>query len=258
MFNFGAAQSVEFLPDDDARAWVADGLRDWVTKLGRPAQTPRLLLDPPVAKPADLDALFELMCGVQAEIGQQDVEFTLLEMDGGSKPQIPAGFEPLGDPTGHMMHTFTRRDEIIVLAVPAIFRLPNLVLSSVARELGRIAAFLAGGHTVEPAEYEGDSELAAVVLGMGVWVANGAYIYENACCGGGCGIDLTSLRAGLSLPEACFALAIDCHRKGLSRRVAAKHLDPTQKAALKRNWSFVRKQPDLEALTAAPERAALS
>lgn len=255
MFNFGSAKSVEFLPDEEARAWVADGLRDLVAKLGEPATRPRLLLDAPVSKPADLDDLFALMCGIQEEIGQEDVEFMLLEMH--DKPELPPGFSPLGDPGGQLMHTFARKDELLVLAVPALFRVQDLVLASVARELGRIGIHRAGGHTVEPQEFEADAELAAIALGMGVWVANGSYVYENACCGGGCGIDLTSIRAGLSMPEACFALAIDAHRKGLSRRIAAKHLGATQKSALKRNWSHVAGQPDLKRLAPAPERTAL-
>lgn len=266
MFDFGSAKSIDFLPDDDARAWIADGLRDLLAKLGEPATRPRLLLDAPVSKPSDLDDLFALMCGVQEEIGQEDVEFALLEMDA-AKPDIPPGFVPMGDPGGQLMHTFARKpspgasntgDELLVLAVPAIFRVPELVLGSVARELGRIAVHLSGGHAVDPQDYEADAELAAVALGMGVWVANGAYVYENACCGGGCGIDLKSLRAGLSMPEACFALAIDAQRKGLSRRVAARQLEPTQKAAFKKSWSYVGSQPELRQLAPAPARAALS
>jgi hypothetical protein len=262
MFDFSSAKSVDFLPDDDARAWIADGLRDLLAKLGEPATRPRLLLDAPVSKPSSLDDLFSLMCGVQEEIGQGDVEFILLEMDG-AKPEIPPGFTPLGDPGGQLMHTFARPmanapDELLVLALPAIFRVQELVLASVARELGRIAIHIAGGHMVEPQDYEADAELAAVALGMGVWVANGAYVYENACCGGGCGIDLKTVRAGLSMPEACFALAIDAHRKGLPRRVAGRHLEPTQKAAFKKSWSYVGSQPELKQLAAAPTRAVLS
>lgn len=253
MFGLSSAASVEFLPSEDARAWVADGLRDHVARLGDPAHQPRLVTDTSVPKPRDLDDLFELMCGVQAEVGQADVELTLLELDPDDPPSRH-GYEPLGDATGHLLHTFTKRDELLVVAVPAIFRVAELVRASVARELGRIAIHRAGGHRVEPADYEGDAELAAVALGLGVWVANGAYVYENACCGGGCGLDLKSLRAGLSLPEACFGLAVDGQRRGISRRVVGKHLLPTQRAALKRSWSHVRKQP---ALTAGPIVAAL-
>jgi hypothetical protein len=253
MFGLSSAPSVEFLPPEDARAWVADGLRDHVARLGAPGRAPRLVTNTSIPTPRDLDDLFELMCGVQAEVGQADVELTLLELDPADPPSRH-GYEPLGDPTGHLVHTFVKQSELLVVAVPTIFRKAELVLASVARELGRIAVHRAGGHQVQPADREGDAELAAIVLGLGVWVANGAYVYENKCCGGGCGIDLGSIRAGLSLPEACFALAVDGHRRGISRRVVAKHLMPTQRAALKRSWGHVRKQP---ALTAASTVVAL-
>jgi hypothetical protein len=246
MFGSSAAPSVDFLPSEDARAWVADGLRDHAARLGDPARQPRLVTKPSNAKPRDLDDLFELLCGVQAEVGQADVELTLLELDP-EDPPSRHGYQPLGDPTGHLVHTFTKQGELLVVAVPAIFRVTELVLASVARELGRIAVHRAGGHRVEPTDFEGDAELAAIALGLGVWVANGAYVYENACCGGGCGLDLRSLRAGLSLPEACFGLAVDGQRKGISRRVVAKHLQPTQRVALERSWKHVRSQPALAA-----------
>jgi hypothetical protein len=201
------------------------------------------------SKPRDLDDLFELFCGVQEEIGQADVELALVELAPGEQP--PGDYAALGDPAGQLMHTLVKDGEFTVVCVPTIFKLPELVYASVARELARIACFLAGGHTVGPQDIEGDVELAAVGLGLGVWVANGAYIYENACCGGGCGIDLKSLRAGLSLPEACFALAIDSQRKGIARRVVARHLQPNQRAALKQSWSHVAKQPALMAAPAA-------
>lgn len=248
MFNFGAAKSVDFLPDEDSRTWVVEGLRDLAARLGEPAAAPRVIADVP--RPANFDALFELMCGLQADIGQRDVEFALLEMNA-AKPELPPGFEPLGNPQGQLMHTFVRAQEYLVLVVPTLFRQTQLLFGSIARELGRIGVHRAGGHKVGPDDYEGDAELAAIALGMGPWVANGAYVFENACCGGGCGIDLRSIRAGLSLPEACFATAIDGHRKGVSRRALAKHLEPTQKAAFKRSWSYVSKQPELLALASA-------
>jgi hypothetical protein len=250
MFNFGGV-SVDFLPDEAARAWVADGLTQHVQRLGAPAQQPRLI-EKSSHKPRDLDDLFELMCGVQAEVGQSDVEFSLVELGPDEKP--PADYAALGDPEGHMMHTLVRGDEYAVIVVPALFKVPELVFAGVARELGRMAIHRAGGHAVDPRDVEGDTELAGVALGMGVWLANGAYVYENGCCGGGCGIDLKSLRAGLSMPEACFALAIDSQRKGISRRVALRHLEPNQRGALKQSWGHVKRQP---ALVAATETAAL-
>jgi hypothetical protein len=244
MFSFTGGRAVEFLPDEEARAWVAEGLQELVTRLGAPARAPRLVLEPSIAKPRDLDDLFALVCSAQAEVGQSEIEFTLLELQSGAtKDQIPRDFVPLGDPDGQLVHTFARGDELLLVVVPSVLKVPTLVLGSVARELGRIAIARHGGHRVEPEDREADAELAAIAIGLGVWVANGAYIYDNKCCGGGCGIDLTSLSAGLSMPEACFALAIDAHRRGISPRVAARHLEATQKAALKQSAGFVRRTP---------------
>jgi hypothetical protein len=262
MFRFGsdaAKTAVEFVPGDDAREWIAQGLAQHANRLGLLGAKPQLIVDP-MGKghvPRDLDGLFDLMCGVQEEIGQEDVEFTLLEI-GESAPRLPDGFAPLGDPTGQMLHGFHRDGEYVLLFSPGVFRVPQLLFASVARELGRIAIHLKGGHetSVEPPDFEADAELASVVLGMGVWVANGAYVYENACCGGGCGIDLKSLRAGLSMPEAVLALALDGHRKGLSRRAIGKHLEPTQRAAFKKNWSAAAGQ-QLPMLGAASNRGEL-
>lgn len=253
MLGFSSSPTVDFLPSEDTRAWVADGLRDHMSRLGAAAQQSRVITKTAIDKPRDLDDLFDLMCGVQAEVGQADVEFSLVELDPDDRPDAH-GYTPLGDPMGQLMHTFAKRRELVIVVSPAIFRVSELVLASAARELGRIAVHLAGGHTVEEADYEGDAELAAITLGLGVWVANGAYVYENACCGGGCGLDLSSLRAGLSMPESCFGLAVDSQRKSISRRAVAKYLEPTQRAAFKRSWGWVKQQP---ALAAPPKVAAL-
>ncbi len=248
--------NVDFLPDADARHWIAEGLGTLARRLGagahEPAGKPRWLTKPPVEKPRDLDALFEHICMIQAEIGQREVEFALVELEhGGAAKQLP-GFVPMGDPQGQLLHTFSRGDELAILVVPTLLKVPALVHASVARELARIAIFRAGGPLAEPDDIEADCELAAVALGMGIWVANGAYVYENACCGGGCGVDLRQVRAGLSMPEACFALALDAQRRGLSPRLATKHLDSTQKAAFKAAATCVGRAPELLALAAPP------
>lgn len=254
MLSFTGGKGVEFLPDDEARAWLAEGLGELVGRLGKPAAAPRIVTDTNYGTPRDLDRLFEIICGAQAEVGQADVEFALVEIHPG-EPPVPKGFEPLGNPQGQLLHTFSNGDEFAMVVAPSILRSPPLVFASVARELGRIAIARAGGHRVEPDDLEADAEIAAVALGLGVWIANGAYIYENACCGGGCGIDLRSVRAGLSMPEAVFVLALDLARRGLSPRIAAKQLDSTQKAAFKQAVGCIAETPSLRALVAAPSGA---
>lgn len=252
MLNFSNTEAVNFLPDEDARAWLAELLGKLSVRLGEPAAKARLLIDAP--KPSNIDDLFDLMCGVQQEVGQSEVEFTLLEL---GQDEVPSSFRALGNSTGQLMHTLTNGSQFLTVANPMVYKVPEIALASVARELGRIAIAVAGGHEVKPADFEADAELAAIALGMGVWVANGSYIFENGCCGGGCGVNLKELRTGLSMPEACFATALDGQRKQMSRRSLAKHLESTQKAAFKKCWGAIAKGPELKQLSAGAATMAL-
>jgi hypothetical protein len=65
-----------------------------------------------------------------------DLEFTLLDLRPGEP--VPHGFSPLGDPTGHLLHTFARARELVLVVVPQLFKVPSLLLGNVARELGRL------------------------------------------------------------------------------------------------------------------------
>jgi hypothetical protein len=261
MLSFGAVatNAPEFVPDESSRNWVATSLMRVAAKLGAPAAAPRVVVSPPgkiVAR--DFDSLFDMICGVQELVGQGGVELTLVEVPAGNPPEIPDGFRMLGDPNGQMMNTLVRGDEYAMLYNPVAFREENLLRASVAREIGRIGIHRNGGHDpdLKQDDWIADAELGAIALGLGVWVTNGAYIFEQSCCGGGCGIDLSSLRAGLSMPEASFATALDTQRRGLSKRAVAKHLQATQKAAFKKSWALISKQPP-KALTAPETVAAL-
>ncbi len=261
MFLFGssAGTALTFVPDDETRRWLADGLQAVIAQLGEPALRPQWLTDAPVKglkAPRDLDSLFDFICAAQEQVGQAEVEFTLVDLQP-DLPPVPPGFAPIGDATGHLLHTFARGQELAMVVAPQLFRVPSLLLGHIARELGRIGLWNQPAQS--PADLDLDSEtaaeLAAVALGMGTWVANGAYMYNNACCGGGCGIDLGSVRAALSMPEACYVLGLDAQRKGLGRRHAAKVLDSTQAAALKASWDACA--PHIKALPAARTTASL-
>lgn len=262
MLQFGerAAKAPEFVPDPETRLWLTESLAAVVAHLGPPARKQQWISESPLKKaapPRDLDALFDLVCAAQELIGQGDVEITLAPPGAGSAP-VPPGFKVLGDPTGHLLHTFVRGSELALVVMPQIFRVPALLFGNLARELGRIGLWIQPSPSPEVAALDGEAaaELAAIALGLGVWVANGAYMFENACCGGGCGVNLRSMRAGLSLPEASYALALDAHRKGLSRRAAAKLLDATQETAFKKCFDACASDV-VAALPPARERPAL-
>ena len=241
----------QFIPEHENRTLLIEQFQRVVAILGESAQAHRQLVDTNIAEPNDLDSLFDWICTLQEQIGQTQLDFTLVELEAG-KPPVPTNYYPIGDPTGHLLHSFAGNDGFAMVVVPQIFRLKPLIFSSVARELGRLGLYQNGGftETMDAEQIETLSELAGIALGMGVWVANGAYIFENACCGGGCGIDLNSLQAGLSLPEACFALALDGRRKDLSPRSIAGQLLSTQKTAFKKNWKAIKNSPPLLQLTA--------
>lgn len=261
MLQFGedAARAPEFVPDPESRSWLAASLVAVIAHLGPPARKLQWIAESPlrrISPPRDLDALFDLVCAAQEHIGQGDVEITIAA-PGAGDAVVPPGFQVLGDPRGRLLHTFARGPELALVVTPQIFRAPALLLGSVARELGRIGLWIQPERSpaVEAIDPEAAAELAAISLGLGVWVANGAYMFENACCGGGCGINLKGMRAGLSLPEASYALALDAKRKGLSRRAGAKQLEATQETAFKK--CFDACTSDVAALPPARERPSL-
>ncbi len=269
MSLFGSVAPPRFLPDTDARAFVLDGFAELGPRLGSSARMPHLLSDPSAllgrSRPAnDLDSLFDMICAIQEVIGQREVELTLVEIDPRNPAPLPEqGLVHLGDPGGKLFHPLRNsaspEGEYLVLYTATAFRVRALMLAGIARALGHIALDRASIQPDPDAldQWDADAELAAVLLGMGIWVANGSYMFENACCGGGCGVDLKSIRSGLSMPEACFALAVDGQRKGLRRRAVAKHLEPTQRAALEQSWKVASDVPAALAIGRGSEARAL-
>jgi hypothetical protein len=76
-----------------------------------------------------------------------------------------------------------------------------------------------------PTEREPLTDLAAVLLGFGVLVANGSYIYIKGCGG----VRVHSATA-MPVDEIALALGIFCRLHELPARSARKHLDATPAA----------------------------
>lgn len=258
-----AAAAPQFVPEQGAQEWISAALQRLRTRLGPVAQTRQLITCPGgLDVPRDLDATFDLICDLQEQVGQEDLEFTLLAHE--QNQDLGDEFVALGNPTGQLMHSFHHRtqDSYLILFSDAVFRVLPVMFASIARELGRFALHRSGGPLFDDAstfqhDPESEAELAAISMGLGVWVANGAVMFENGCCGGGCGIDLGSLRAGLSVPEVCHALAVDGKARGLGKWGISRHLESTQKAAFKRNWTALKRAKPQPSLAASATSGAL-
>jgi hypothetical protein len=273
MFGLRAASTnlaPSFVPEAEDQIWLMQTMKEVADLIG-PQLSERSWFHPPSHRIDGLDGLFELVCAVQERLGQHEVELTVVAA-GPHQSQVPPGFVQLADASGLLMTTWRRDGEYALMFDPAAFRKQELLLSHAARELGRITLDVrararadgdaasvqlvrqAGVHAQDP---NVRAELAAILSGLGVWVANGSYIFENACCGGGCGINLSRLRAGLSLPEAGFALAIDGLRRNSNRRAIAKHLAPTQAEAFNASWKLLSRMHDLAIAKASQKQAAI-
>lgn len=75
---------------------------------------------------------------------------------------------------------------------------------------------------VLPADREAATDLAAVLLGFGVLVANGSYIYAKGCGG-------VQVHSATKMPveDVTLALAVFCKLHNVPERAAAKHLELT-------------------------------
>lgn len=259
-FAFQGGGGIDLVPNDDDRTWLMKSLVEVVGHLGPHASSTRLLA-PPSRKVQDFDALFAMICEVQANLGQHEVEFELVDGDG-PLPPLSAPLVAIGEAKGHLMHTMRAGHELVLVASRTVFKVQNLLAAHVAREVGRMALVQAGAFVDTPSgvvrdEPEAASELAAISLGLGPWILNGSAIFENACCGGGCGVNLRSIRAGLSMPEAAYAVALDAHRRRLSGWSLSRMLESNQRAAFKQSTRVVSRGGGAVAALAASTTSAL-
>jgi hypothetical protein len=102
---------------------------------------------------------------------------------------------------------------------------PTVLTTAMVRAVSGIFLAEADIHASTPArEREPLTDLASVMLGFGVLAANGAYIYMKGCGG-------VNVHSATKMPvdEVTVALAIFCKLFGVSDRVAARHLETTQR-----------------------------
>lgn len=254
MFSLGSFgdTSPKFLPDDSSQRWLLGQFLSVIESTAPHSSPTRPWVHVPSFVPQDLDGFFDFICALQAQVGQDHLDLTVLPISDKS-PDIPSDYRALSSGQGQLMQTLFGRGEYVLCLSTALFKKTELLLASIARELGRIGLhqhLKASGDLVTQTDAALDehplsctrAELAAFALGTGLFITNGSYIFENGCCGGGCGINLKSLKTGLSMPEAAFILAADAIRRQEKPRALSRQLAPTQKAAFKDNFKALTRR----------------
>ncbi|WP_437638038.1 hypothetical protein [Sorangium sp. So ce854] len=103
-----------------------------------------------------------------------------------------------------------------------------------------------------PTDREPAVDLAAVLLGFGVLVTNGSYLYAKGCGG-------VQVQSATKMPvdELALALAVYCRLHEVPDRVAARHLDVTPRAHFDESAVWASSNVALvRMLRAAPDRIA--
>jgi hypothetical protein len=163
----------------------------------------------------------------------------------------------------HALGTFgVAGNRIVISYVPALLKRPDNLIATFAHELAHyLLATAASEPPCEADEREFLTDLAAVYLGFGVFLANARFQHEAYVDG-----PLQGWRIGRSgyLPEAdlIFALALFLHVKRLEPGQASACLKPHLATMLKRAVADFARRPALltpirEALVACPEKACL-
>jgi hypothetical protein len=112
---------------------------------------------------------------------------------------------------------------------------PIAFTTALARGVAGVFVFESGAVEVVPrAELEPTTDLAAALLGFGVLVANGSYIYAKSCGG-------VKVQQATAMPveQTTLALALACALFKLPTSTATKHLELTQREHFEEARAFV-------------------
>lgn len=127
-----------------------------------------------------------------------------------------------------------------------VARHPVRLTTAIARGVGGVLLAYTDTPTVDPGR---DAEIAAVLSGFGVLLANGANVFMKGCSG-------VKVHRGtdLTVEEVAAALAIFVRRFDHAPSKAKKHLEPTQLEAFEEALAWADQNEELLAkLASAPE-----
>jgi len=244
------------LPDSEALAWIVKTFAHLRAAhgqaIGRPAlvqPTGEFFPDAFAADGASLDRLLRRVLAYAPISGELHVELGVLVPDEGHAGG-GCGSAACGPGTGSgaahaTVHELDDGYRVVVSATD--LGNPDVLATSLARSAGSLVLHEAG----EPVGAQ-ESEIAAVVCGFGVLLANGASVWAKSC--GGLRMAQATV---LSVEELGVALALFVAIDGQGPAKARKHLGTTQREAFGLAWDWVESNPLLvESLRDEPARLA--
>lgn len=121
---------------------------------------------------------------------------------------------------------------------------PAVLTVGLVRAVGFMFMSEAGGYdSVRPRDREAITDLAAVMLGFGVIMANGSHIAVK-----GCGGMKVHSATKMTEPELAIALAVSCKLFSLPERSASRELDPSPRGVFDEAWAWATSNEKVIAL----------
>lgn len=247
------------LPDEPQIRWI---LRTTAVLLEHGAEPVRGLVQPtaeffPDPYDGSPKAVAALMLRVQEHAGLQDLEVDLAVVtpEGQARTVSCSSGACGGMPLPTKLDRVVQRDDggYQVALSAGELRNPTVLTTTLVRAVSFMFLSEAGAFDeILPPDREPAVDLAAVLLGFGVLVANGSYLYAKGCGG-------VKVHSATKMPvdELALALAIYCRLHGVPDRVAARHLDVTPRAHFDESTVWASSNAALvRMLRTAPERIA--
>lgn len=201
-------------------------------------------------------SLLALTRRVQAHAGLGDLKVDLsVVMPDGEEKAVGCSSGACGG-TGkieaRLDRVAVREDGSYAVAISAgEIRNPTVLTTALVRSVAFMFMNESGAYDgIRPAEREPCTDLAAVLLGFGVLVANGSYIYMK-----GCGAVQVHSATRMPVDELAVALALFCKLHDVSERAAARHLELTPKEHFEEAFAWASSNASVVRLLRAKPRA---
>jgi len=177
-------------------------------------------------RPASINRLLERVAG-HAGLGDASLSLDIVGAEGSGDRCGSSGCCSTGGPTPQISRVKREStcagDRYVVAVLPQEIGNPTVLTTAFVRAVSHIFMLEAALHEeVALPEAEVAIDLAGVLLGFGVLLANGSYIYSKGCGG-------VRIGSATKLPvqEIAVALAVYCRLNDVAANVLQPHLEPT-------------------------------